>query len=174
MNLIVTCARHLESDTEDELLDVLEELGDADAKVSITNMSGVVTVNTRLDPIEIVRKVREKILDEPWSIRYCLRIIPIQKTIGTEIEEIEQAATDFANSQISDDETYRILVEKRNSNMSSQEIITKIAGKIGNKVSLEAPDRILLIEILGNMTGVSVLKKDDILSVEKAKRSMSE
>lgn len=174
MNLIVTCARHLEPDTEDELLDVLEELGDADAKVSITNMSGVVTVNTRLDPIEIVRKVREKILDEPWSIRYCLRIIPIQKTIGTEIEEIEQAATDFANSQISDDETYRILVEKRNSNMSSQEIITKIAGKIGNKVSLEAPDRILLIEILGNMTGVSVLKKDDILSVEKAKRSMSE
>lgn len=174
MNLIVTCARHLESDTEDELLDILEELGDAEAKVSITDMSGVVTVRTSIDPIRVVREVREKILDEPWSVRYCLRIIPIQKIIGTEIEEMEQTATDLANSQISDDETYRILVEKRNSNMSSQEIITKIAGKIRNKVSLESPDKILLIEILGNVTGVSVLKKDGILSMEKVKRSMSE
>ncbi len=174
MNLIVTCARHLESDTEDELLDVLEELGDADAKVSITNMSGIVTVETRIDPIEVVRKIKEKILDEPWSIRYCLRIIPIQKVIRAEIEEIEQSATDLANSQISDDETYRILVEKRNSNMSSQEIITKIANKIKNKVSLELPDKTLLIEILGNVAGISVLKKDDILSMEKIKRSMSE
>lgn len=175
MNLIVTCARHLESDTEDELLDILEEFGDSDAKVSITNMSGVVTVDTSLDPIKVVRKIREKILDEPWSIRYCLRVIPIQEVVETKIEEIEQSVTDLANNQnLDDDETYRILIEKRNSSVSSQEIITKIADKIKNKVSLESPDKILLIEILENVTGISVLKKDDILSTEKTKRSISE
>ena len=173
MNLIITCARHLEPETEEELISILEEFGDSDVKVSITNMSGILTAETKLDPIDVVRKIKEMLLDEPWSVRYCLRIIPIQKVIETKIEEIEKSIVEWSD-QILDDETYRISIEKRNSNVSSQEIITKIADKIKNKVSLEFPDKILLIEILGNITGISILKKSDILSIEKTKRSISE
>ena len=152
MNLIITCARHLEGDTEDELIDILEELGDSDVKIAVSNMSGIITVETKLDPIEVVRKMKEMLLDEPWSIRYCLRIIPIQKVVETNIDEIE----------------------KRNSEISSKEIITKIANGIKNKVSLDHPDKIILIEILGIVTGISILKNSDILSIEKTKRSMSD
>ena len=90
------------------------------------------------------------------------------------MEEIEKRLL-MLSRQIQEDETYRILIEKRNSNVSSQDIITRIANKIKNKVSLDFPDKILLIEILGsNVTGISVLKKTDILSTEKTKRSISE
>jgi len=173
MNLIITCARHLETETEEELSDILGELGDHDAKVSITKMSGILTAETKLEPIKVVRKIKEMLLDEPWSIRYCLRIIPIQKVIETKIEEIEKTVTGISE-QISDGETYRISIEKRNSDLSSQEIISKIASKITNKVSLEFPDKIILIEILGDKTGISILKNADVLSVEKTKRNMSE
>ena len=173
MNLIITCARHLEGETEDELRDILDELGDSEIEVSISNMSGILTAQTKLDPIEVVRKMKEMLLDEPWSIRYCLRIIPIEKIIETKIEEIEKTISSMSN-QILYTETYRILIEKRNSDISSKEIITKIADKIKNKVSLDFPDKIILIEILGIMTGISILKKSDILSLEKIKRSMSE
>jgi len=173
MNLIITCARHLEPETEEELRGILEELGDSDAKVSITKMSGILTAKTKLEPIKVVRKIKEMLLDEPWSIRYCLRIIPIQKVIETKIEEIEKTVT-YISEQISDGETYRISIEKRNSDLSSQEIISKIASKIKNKVSLEFPDKVILIEILGDKTGISILKKADVLSVEKTKRSISE
>ena len=173
MNLIITCARHLEPETEEELRNILEEFGDSDVRISITNMSGILTADTSLDPVEVVRRMREMLLDEPWSIRYCLRIIPIQNVIETKIEEIENIITKCSN-QILDDETYRISIEKRNSDLSSKEIITKIANKIKNKVSLEFPDKIILIEILGNKTGISILKKSDILSIEKTKRGMSE
>ena len=173
MNLIITCARHLEPETEEELISILEKLGDSDVKISITNMSGILTAKTKLDPIDVVRKIKEMLLDEPWCVRYCLRIIPIQKIIETRIKEIEKNVVEL-HKQILEDETYRILIEKRNSNISSQEIITKIANKIKNKVSLEFPDKILLVEILGEMTGISILKKSDILSIEKTKRSISE
>ena len=73
MNLIITCARHLEPETEEELIDILEEFGDSDVKVSITKMSGILTAETKLDPIEVVRKIKEMLLDEPWSVRYCLK-----------------------------------------------------------------------------------------------------
>jgi len=86
MNLIVTCARHLEGETEDELIDILDELGDSDVKISVSSMSGIITVQTKLNPIEVVRKMKEMVLDEPWSIRYCLRIIPIQKVVEMEYQ----------------------------------------------------------------------------------------
>ena len=173
MNLIITCARHLEPETRDELNDILEGFGDSDAQISITSMSGILTAETKLDPIEIVRKIKEMILDEPWSIRYCLRIIPIQKVVETNIEEIEKSISNMS-SEINEKESYRILIEKRNSDISSKEIITKIANEIKNKVSLDFPDKIILIEILGIITGISILKKSDILSLEKTKRSMSD
>jgi len=173
MNLIITCARHLEGDAEEEITDILDELGDSDVKISISSMSGIITVQTKLDPIEVVRKMKETLLDEPWSIRYCLRVIPVQKVVETNIEEIEKTISSMSD-QIEEKELYRILIEKRNSDISSKEIITKIANGIKNKVSLDFPDKIILIEILGIVTGISILKKSDILSLEKTKRSMSE
>ena len=173
MNLIITCPRHLEPETEEELIDILRELGDSDVKIIITNMSGILTAETKLNPIEVVREIKQMLLDEPWSVRYCKRIIPIQQVIESKIEEIEKSVAELS-SQILNQETYRISIEKRNSDLSSKEIITKIAKNIKNKVSLEFPDKVLLIEILGNKAGISILKKSDILSTEKTKRSISE
>ena len=173
MNLIITCPRHLEPETEEEIRNILEEMGDSEPTITITNMSGILTAQTSLVPVEIVEKIKEMILDEPWSVRYCSRIIPIQKVINTQIDEIEKCVSEISE-QILQDDKYRISIEKRNSDISSKEIITKIANQIKNKVSLEYPDKVILIEILGNKTGVSILKKSDVLSIEKTKRSISE
>ncbi|MFZ8907657.1 MAG: THUMP domain-containing protein [Nitrosopumilaceae archaeon] len=173
MNLIITCARHLEPETSEEITKILEDFGDSEPKVSITNMSGILTAKTQLDPVEVVKKIQEMILDEPWSIRYCLRIIPMQKFIDTDIEKIDETISEMADA-IAEGDTYRISIEKRNSQMVSQELIKKIAQKINNKVSLENPDKIIQIEILGGKTGVSILSKGNILSLEKTKRSLSD
>ncbi|MFZ8937297.1 MAG: THUMP domain-containing protein [Nitrosopumilaceae archaeon] len=173
MNLIITCARHLEPETSEEITKILEDFGDSEPKVIITNMSGILTAKTQLDPVEVVKKIQEMILDEPWSIRYCLRIIPMQKFIDTDIEKIDETISEMADA-IAEGDTYRISIEKRNSQMVSQELIKKIAQKIKNKVSLENPDKIIQIEILGGKTGVSILSKGNILSLEKTKRSLSD
>lgn len=173
MNLIVTCARHLESETKQEITRILEKIGDSEPVITVTNMSGILTADTKLESIEVVKKIKEMLLDEPWCIRYCLRIIPIQKIVETKIESIEDGISDLIKL-ISNGESYRISIEKRNSNIPSQELISRVAKKIKNKVSLEFPDKIILIEILGNKTGIAIVKKENILSVEKTKRSISE
>ncbi len=88
MNLLITCARHLEPETKEEIIRILGELGDSEPKILITSMSGILTVKTELDPFMVVEKIHESILEEPWSVRYCLRIIPIKKVSETKIEEI--------------------------------------------------------------------------------------
>jgi tRNA acetyltransferase TAN1 len=173
LDLIVTCARHFEDETKDEITRILKELGDSGSEVSITDLSGVLTVQTSVGWSEILKKIRAKLEDEPWSIRYILRVIPIFQTVKTDVESITNAALDQVQ-KIKPDERYRITIEKRNSGISSSEIISKIADKIKNKVSLEKYDWIVLVETLGAVSGVSILKDGDILSVEKTKRKSFE
>jgi len=173
LNLIITCARHLEPETTDELSAVLAQFGDENPEISRTSMSGIITAKTKLVPFEVIKNIREKIVDEPWSIRYCLRIIPIEQVVDTNLEEISTQVFSLMR-KVNEKESYRITIEKRNSDISSTEIISKIADNITNKVSLGKPDWIALIEILGNKTGISVLKSDDIFSLEISKRELLE
>ena len=173
MNLIITCPRHFEEEASEEIKRILIELGDQEPKIIISSMPGILTGVTSLNPIESIEKIREKILDEPWSIRYCLRIIPIQGVCKTNIKEIEDEILKKIGV-IKSEDSYRITIEKRNSKVSSDEIISKVAKNISNKVSLDSPDWVILIEIIGDEAGVSVIRNNNILSVEKTKRSLSD
>ena len=169
MNLIITCARSLESETKNEISKILDELGDQESEILNVGMRGILMVNTIIEPSKIIDYVKNKIVEEPWLIRYCLRIIPIQMITETEIDKIKQNVIKLKDT-IQKNDSYRITIEKRNTSISSNEIITEIAKIFPNKVSLNQPDWIILIEILGNETGISILKNDGMFSLDKAKR----
>ena len=169
MNLIVTCARNHESETKNEISKILDELGDQKPEILNVGMRGILMVNTIIEPSKIIDYVKNKMIEEPWLIRYCLRIIPIQRMTETEIDKIKQNVIKLKDT-IQKNDSYRITIEKRNTSISSNEIITEIAEIFPNKVSLNQPDWIILIEILGNETGISILKNDEMFSLDKAKR----
>ena len=171
MNLIVTCPRNLELEAESEIKKILNELDDQEPENFQTDMRGILMVNTILEPLKIIDWVKNKINDEPWFFRYCLRIIPVQKTTDTDIDKIKQNVMNL-KSIIQENDSYRITVEKRNSNMSSSQIINEIAKIIPNKVSLDEPDWVILVEIFGEKTCISILKNDSIFSLEKSKRNL--
>lgn len=173
MNLIVTCSRHFEEEASDEISEILQILGDDEVGTENSKFSGIVIVDTSLDPFQAVNKIRMKILDEPWSIRYCHRFIPIQEFTVTALDNIVKAIERHIDSMLPDD-SYRITIEKRGSELSSTEIIDSIAKIIKNKVSLEEYDWNIIVEILGDITGVSVLKEHDIVSTLKLKRDSME
>ena len=169
MNLIITCARNLESETKNEIRKILDELGDQEPEILNVGMRGILMANTVIEPSKIIDYVKNKMIEEPWLIRYCLRIIPIQMITETEIDKIKQNVIKLKDT-IQKNDSYRITIEKRNTSISSNEIITEIAKIFPNKVSLNQPDWIILIEILGNETGISILKNDGMFSLDKAKR----
>ena len=169
MNLIITCARNLESETKNEIMKILDALGDQEPEIMNVGMRGILMVDSKIEPLKIIDWVKNKIIEEPWLIRYCLRIIPIQRITDTEIDKIKQTVIKLKDT-IQKNDSYRITIEKRNTNISSNEIITEVAEIFPNKVSLNQPDWIVLIEILGNETGISILKNDEMFSLDKAKR----
>ncbi len=170
MNLLVTCARNLETETKNEIGKILDEIGDQESEVLNVGMRGILMVNTSIEPSKIIDWVKDKVVEEPWLIRYCLRMIPIQSVTETDMSKITNDVIKLKDV-IQQNDSYRITIEKRNTDMSSTEIITEIAKIFPNKVSLNQPDWIILIEILGNKTGISILKENEIFSLDKAKRA---
>ena len=170
MNLLVTCARNLETETKNEIGKILDEIGDQESEILNVGMRGILMVNTSIEPSKIIDWVNDKVVEEPWLIRYCLRMIPIQSVTETDMSKITNDVIKLKDV-IQQNDSYRITIEKRNTDMSSTEIITEIAKIFPNKVSLNQPDWIILIEILGNKTGISILKENEIFSLDKAKRA---
>jgi tRNA acetyltransferase TAN1 len=168
-NLIVSTSRFREEEAQDEILDLLDMLGDADAEAEITDIKGLLIAETGLDPFKVVDDLKELVASEPWQVRYILRVLPVEVVVPTEIDAIRQAAKELATKVVKD--SFRITVEKRHSPLESIEVIKAVAGEIESKVDLENPGWIVLVQILGNQTGISVVRPEQIFSsvIEKRK-----
>ncbi len=163
-NLIATTLRGQEVLGVATLSSLLAEMGDESAKVEITRIQGVLTAYTKLDPFQVVEMVEEIASKEPFKVAGIMRLIPVELVTQSRVEEIA-ASVDRLKDKIPPDATYKVMVEKRHTQLSSREVIEAVAARVDRKVSLENPDWIVLVEILGGVTGVSVLRPSQILSL---------
>ena len=168
-NLLATTARGNERQMIYEILYLLKEtLGDQGAEASKTGVRGLIAARTALNPYDVIEKFKAILHDRPYEFRYALRILPIGKVVETEIEAIGLAAAELAVG-IGVAESFRITVEKRFTTLHAREIVEEVATGIDRRVDLDNPDKVLLIEVVGKFTGISIIKPDLILSVQKEK-----
>ncbi|MBS7647548.1 MAG: THUMP domain-containing protein [Candidatus Bathyarchaeia archaeon] len=167
-NILATTSRGNEDETCSELWYLLNEIGDSAPVVDKTGVAGLIVAKTIFNPFEVIEKFRRILRERPYEFRYTLRVIPIEKVVRTDIGEIQRAAAELS-AKIAPNESFRITVEKRFTETSTRDIIEAAAANIKRKVDLSNPDKILLIEVIGGLTGLAVIRPNDILSVVKEK-----
>jgi tRNA acetyltransferase TAN1 len=165
-NLLVTTARGSEEDACSEIWFLIGEMGDREVKVDRTGISGLIAAKTVLSPFQVIEKLRAILKERPYEFRYTLRAIPVEKVVHTNLDDIQQAVTELA-TKIGPDETFRVTAEKRFTSIPTRDIIETAAANIQKKVDLTSPNKIILIEVVGGFTGVSIVKPDEILSISK-------
>ncbi len=147
---------------------LLEQAGDPFSDVRKSGVRGLIIARTALDPFEAVRILRKILVERPYEFRYMLRIIPVEATVATDLNAIADKAKELS-SKIDENETFRITVEKRFTQLHANEIVEAVAANVKRKVNLAKPDKIILIEVVGASTGVSTIKPEDLISVMKEK-----
>jgi len=168
-NLLVTTMRGSEPQACSETWYLLGEAGDSTSIVDKTGISGLIAAKTALSATEAIKKLRNLLKDRPSEFRYVLRMIPIQEVVDSNIPAIVEAASRIAH-QICKDETFRVTVEKRHTSISGSELIREVAAVVERQVSLTKPDKILLVQIVGGRTGVSIIDASGVLSTHKERR----
>jgi tRNA acetyltransferase TAN1 len=172
-NLLITTFRYREPDAIDEILDLLDDLGDDNPIFDITNISGLITGVTRIDPLRVIERLKALVHDEEWRFRYVLRAIPVELVTNSNSAEIALGAADLSKKKMISSDSFRVTVEKRhNSSLKSLDLVHTIAKKINNPVNLVDPKWIVLIEVLGNVTGIAVLQRNQIFSSILEKREI--
>lgn len=167
-NLLITTARGNEEDACSEIWYLIGDIGDSAVKVDKTGITGLISAKTAFNPFDVVEKLRAILKERPYEFRYTLRVIPIEKVVRTDLGEIQLAVTELG-SKIGENETFRVTVEKRFTSIPTRDMIEAAAANIKRRVDLHNPDKIVLIEVVGGLTGVSIIKAEEILSIAKEK-----
>ena len=169
-NLLISTYRFREEETQDEILELLEGFGDVDAVCEITEIKGILLAQSAIDPIVVVQKLKQITSSEPWQIRFVLRVLPILRVVPTDLDDISDAVSELSGVMRTE-EKFRITLEKRHTSLESMEVIQAVASRLESVVDLENPDWVVLVQILGAQTGVSIIRPDQTYSsvVEKRK-----
>jgi tRNA acetyltransferase TAN1 len=165
-NLLITTARGNEGEASAEIWYLLGEIGDTATKVDKTGVSGVIVAKTTFDQLEVIEKLRGLLKERPYEFRYSFRIIPIEKVVRTDPAEIQKVVMELA-VRIKENETFRVTVEKRHTATPTKDFIEAASTNIERKVNLNNPDKIVLVEVVGGLTGISIIKPAEILIISK-------
>jgi tRNA acetyltransferase TAN1 len=122
------------------------------------------------NPKALLSFITDFVRSEPFKVRFIMRIIPVDRVVDTKVAAIVKAVKDLAPA-IGPGETFRITIEARDSPYSDKELIDAIADAVDRKVSLDSPDKIVLLEVFGEYSGISVISPHDIVSIQKLKRA---
>lgn len=171
-NLLATTEKITMSGACSQLWMNLRAVGDPEPTVNRTRIMGLIQGATGLDPMEAIHLMREHMQVETERYDKLFRIMPILNWVSTDIEAIV-AEVEAQKARMAADETFRVTLEKRRTAYRSLEVIDAVAGVIDNRVDLENPDWVVLIEILGQRTGVSIIKSGDLLNVQKERAALS-
>ncbi|HYC27046.1 MAG TPA: THUMP domain-containing protein [Nitrososphaerales archaeon] len=130
---------------------------------------GVIEVEVE-NPRAMMNFITEFVRSEPFKVRFIMRIIPVDKVVDTEMDKIITAVKELS-SAIGPTETFRITLETRDSPYPDGDLIGAIADAVDRKVSLDSPDKVVLLEVFGEYSCVSVISPNDIISIQKLKRA---
>ncbi len=165
-NFLISCPRLRERDACAEMWYFFSFIGDEEAKCRKSKFPGLLYAKTTLDPFNAIKKLRELAMDDPYSFKLVLKIQPIEDIVPSDIDKmiewIKKKVGSILNSQ-----TFKINVEKRMTDLDRDEIIKALAEYVDRKVDLTNPDKIIMVQILGDYTGLSIIEPEDIISIPK-------
>jgi tRNA acetyltransferase TAN1 len=167
---VITSAKGLEARASAEFKEIALLSGIRKVSMERSAYDGIVEVEAE-NPKALISFLANFVRSEPFKVRYIMRVIPVDKVVDTKIEAITKAVKELSG-HIAEGETFRITIEARDSPYTEKQLINAIADVVDRKVSLDSPDKIVLLQIFGEYAAVSVVPPQDILSISKLKREV--
>jgi len=167
-NLLVTFKGHKTSRAGEELLGIEEiELTLQDEKnlfdIKETEFQNVVLIESGSDPLVIAKELADA------STTVISKIVPIELVIRTRPDIIAEKVITLSKDKIKSGETFIVRgdVRGREYIKSKEKFLASISQEITEKLRVEmeknCPDWVIQIEVVGENTGISVLKPENII-----------
>ena len=108
------------------------------------------------DPIKTLQRIEEELEKDRTVLQYTLKLVPTQYRVATTLENMREITKKII-AKIKDDDSWRVTLRRRHSQLSRNEIITAVASEVNvGKVMLDNPRHYIIVEILGKWTYLSL------------------
>ena len=165
-NLLISTSRYNETNAKSEIWFTLLMCGDKYPIISGLKYPGLITALTNIDSKEVINKIKKIIEKDSNFFQFILKIIPINYVCETNLKIIKEFVDKYYRTNINEDQSFKIdLIRRKNELVKRDTVIESIAKIVNNKVNLDNPDKIIRIEILGNVTGICFLNPDDLIRI---------
>jgi tRNA acetyltransferase TAN1 len=170
--LLVSTPRYNEKSARAELWFTLLICGDKYPIISNLELRGLITAFTKLDVFEVINQIKALLKNDPNFFTYVLKLVPIQYVCDTDLGLIKETVKNHYKSRINPVDSFRIKLNRRDNKFIERDVlIDEVASIFDNPVDLENPDKILRIELLDTICGISFLEKGDVISPKSADKN---
>lgn len=172
INLLVTYHPYQQGLAEREVRRNVEEAGFQLEEMDKTTVQGVMGIRVRGDPKRLVATLRRSFSESPGMFSYTYHWVPIERWVPSTEGSMVEAAKELSEG-IGSDERWMLHLHRRHLAKHSDELVKLLTDPIAKgPVDLENPQKILVVEILGDSTGMSVANKDEVLDVNKLRQQI--
>lgn len=165
-NALLSCRRFREIETCQELHRLFEEqptLGTLEW-CKLTGISGLTVARISGDPHHFIAELAKVVKQIPWTIEQILKAEPIDVVVETSVEAIRAASQQLAQ-RMPKKGKFRVNLNRRVAKVDRETLIREAAIQFPGKVDLDDYDWVVAIEILGPVTGLGLLRKEEILTL---------
>jgi tRNA(Ser,Leu) C12 N-acetylase TAN1 len=170
MSFLISSQRTKERDALSETFYVISDVLNYKAKplkYRVPGLSILKLEDDSVNPFTVIGDIRDYISDNGPLIA-CLKIVPLEYLIKTDLPSIINQTKELAKERITPSHSWRITLNKRQCNLRSVQIIQEVADEINwGIVQLNNPDLEIRIEIIRDLTGISVMSSNSHISMVK-------
>lgn len=161
-NLLVTYNPSHPGKAEKEVRALLDDFGEFELLDSKT--PGVFLLHVK-DVMHAVEKLRHMPAD---SFENTYKWVPIETWVKTDVDEMGKVLKSY-NGKIGQDESWKLMLFKRlYDDHTTTELIKLLTDNIDREnVDLKNPEKLVVVEIVGEKTGLSLLSKNEYLDTQK-------
>ena len=161
MSFLISSQRSFERDALSESFYVISDvLGYRvrPLKSRIPGLSLLSLTESNINLFDVINRIRQYVKTKGPLVA-CLKIVPLERLVKTNMQNIVENAVSLAQLKIQPNHSWRIRVRKRQTNLRTSSVIENIAEKINwGDVNLEKPDYEIRVEIIRDLTGISVME----------------
>jgi tRNA(Ser,Leu) C12 N-acetylase TAN1 len=160
MSFLISSQRSFERDALSEAYYIISDVLGYTAHPLKSRVPGlsILTLREEINPFHVITKIHQYV-QEKGPLVACLKIVPLERLIKTNLSQIVETALSLAKSKILPTNSWKINVRKRQTNLRTFQVVEVIAEKINwGIVNLTSPDFEIRVEIIRDLTGLSVME----------------
>ncbi len=167
MSFLISSQRTFERDALSEAYYVISDVLGHKTHPLKSHVPGLAILELREEttPFRVIDEIRHYI-EEKGPLVACLKIVPLEKLTKTDLSKIVEIAVSLAKEKILPTHSWRVRVRKRQTTLRTIQVVEHVAEKINwGVVNLTTPDLEIRIEIIRDLTGISVMEPHLVLSM---------